>query len=90
VKLPKISLPRFNGDPVKWTSFWDSYQSAIQLNSELTEVDMFNYLLSLLEHTAFDAIAGFTLSAANYQQAIEILRKQFGNKSSSLSTWTPS
>ena len=80
VKLPKISLPRFNGDPVKWTSFWDSYQSAIHLNSELTEVDKFNYLRSLLEHTAFDAIAGLTLSAANYQQAIEILRKRFGNK----------
>jgi len=65
---------------VKWTSFWDSYQSAIHLNSELTEVDKFNYLRSLLEHTAFDAIAGLTLSAANYQQAIEILRKRFGNK----------
>ena len=38
VKLPKITLPRFNGDPVRWTSFWDSYQSAIYLNSELTEV----------------------------------------------------
>ena len=25
VKLPKISLPRFNGNPIKWTSFWDSY-----------------------------------------------------------------
>ena len=80
VRLPKITLPRFNGDPAKWTSFWDSYESAIHLNSELTEVDKFNYLRSLLDHSAYDAIAGLTLSSANYQQAIEILRKRFGNK----------
>ena len=77
VKLPKITLPRFNGDPVKWTSFWDSYQSAVHANSE---VDKFNYLRSLLDSSAHNAIAGLTLSSANYQQAIEILRKRFGNK----------
>ena len=60
-------------------SFWDSYQSAVHLNSELTDVDKFNYLRSLLDHSAYDAIAGLTLSSANYKQAIEILRKRFGN-----------
>ena len=80
MKLPKITLPQFNRDPVRWTSFWDSYQSAIHLNSELTEVDKLNYLWSLLEHSAYDGIAGFTLPAANYKQPIEILHKRFGNK----------
>ena len=79
VKLPKITLPRFNGDPVRWMSFWDSYKSAVHLNSELTDVDKFNYLRSLLDHSAYDAIAGLTLSSANYKQAIEILHKRFGN-----------
>ena len=79
VRLPKITLPRFNGDPVRWMSFWDSYQSAVHLISELTDVDKFNYLRSLLDHSAYDAIACLTLSAANYKQAIEILRKRFGN-----------
>ena len=41
VKLPKISLPRFGGDPVKWTTFWDSYQSAIHGNDGLSDVDIF-------------------------------------------------
>ena len=80
VKLPKISLPHFHGDPVKWTSFWDAYKSAIHSNLELSEVDKFNYLRSLLDRSALDAIAGLTLSSANYQQAIEILHKRFGNK----------
>ena len=80
VRLPKISLPRFRGDPVKWTPFWDAYKSAIHLNPDLSEIDKFNYLRSLLDHTALDAITGLALSTANYQQAIEILEKRFGNK----------
>ena len=80
VRLPKISLPRFSGDPLKWTTFWDSYQSAIHLNPDISKVDKFNYLRSLLDHTALDSIDGLTLSSANYQQAIDILSKRFGNK----------
>ena len=77
VKLPKISLPQFKGNPMYWTAFWDSYESAIHLNSTLSNVDKFNYLWSLLEKSAN---AGLTLSSANYIEAIEILKKQFGNK----------
>ena len=65
---------------MKWAAFWDSYQTAIHNNTELSNVDKFNYLWSLLECTAYDAIAGLTLSDANYREAIEILKKRFGNK----------
>ena len=77
VKLPKITLPRFNGNLMKWTAFWDSYHSAIHTNGQLSEIDKFNYLRSLLDHTAYDAIAGLALSAANYQEAV---KKRFGNR----------
>ena len=80
VKLPKISLPRFDGDPVMWTTFWDSYQSTIHSNTGISDIDKFNYLRSLLDHAALDAIAGLTVSTTNYQQVVEILTKRFGNK----------
>ena len=70
VKLPKIYLPRFKGNPIYWTAFWDSYESAVHLNSTLSNVDKFNYLRSLLEKSAYEAIAGLTLSSANYGEAI--------------------
>ena len=60
-----------------WTAFWDSYESSI---NTLSDVDKFNYLRSLLEKSAYEAIAGLTLSAANYSEAIEILKKRFGSK----------
>ena len=80
VKLPKISLPHFRGELLRWTAFWDSFESAVHSNSRLSEIDKFNYLRSLLEGSAYDAVAGLALSAANYGQAIEILKKRFGNK----------
>ena len=42
-------------------------------------VDKFNYLSSLLELSAAEAIAGLTLTAANYDEAIATLKKRFGN-----------
>ena len=33
VKLPKISLPHFKWNLIYWTAFWDSYESAVHLNS---------------------------------------------------------
>lgn len=80
MKLPKISLPRFRGNQMKWTAFWDSFESAVHQNKRLYKIDKFNYLRSLLEGNAYDAIAGLSLSAANYTEAVQILQKRFGNK----------
>ena len=80
VKLPKLSLPHFNGNLMKWTSFWDSFDSAVHTNDRLPEVDKFNHLRSLLEGTARDAISGMSMTASNYREAVEILKKRFGNR----------
>ena len=80
VKLPKLSLKRFNGDLTKWTAFWDLFSSSIHSNPGLSNVDKFSYLTSLLESTASEAIAGLTITSANYQEAIATLHKRFGNR----------
>ena len=79
VKLPKLSIRPFNGKLTAWTSFWDSYKSAIHDNPELSNIDKFNYLKSLLGPGAIEAIAGLALTADNYGSAIEILKKRLGN-----------
>ena len=30
-KLPKMQMPEFNGDPLKWPGFWDRYEIYIGL-----------------------------------------------------------
>ena len=80
VKLPKLSIHPLNGDITAWTTFWDSYDSAIHQNPELSDINKFNYLKSLLEHAAYEAIAGLALTSVNYHEAITTLKKRFGNK----------
>ena len=41
-RLPKITLPRFNGDVTKWNTFWDSFDSAIHSNTDIANIDKFN------------------------------------------------
>ena len=80
VKLPKLSLKGFNGDITQWPTFWDTFQSSIDSNPGLSNIDKFNYLKSLLEGPASEAISGLKLTAPNYVEAIQILKKRFGNK----------
>ena len=85
VKLPKLTLRSFDGELTSWSTFWDSFESAIHNNGQLSDVDKFNYLRSLLEKGAYDAISGLTLSAGNYQEAVAILKKRYGDKSQIIS-----
>ena len=50
---------------------------AIHFNRDLSDIEKFNYLRSLLSGAATDAIAGLALSSA---KAIDTLCKPFGNK----------
>ena len=71
-------LPKFKGEITKFKSFWDSFDSAVNKNADLSSVDKFNYLHALLEGQAARAIQGLTLSESNYQAAVEILHERFG------------
>ena len=79
VKLPKLSIKKFNGDLTKWVIFWDSFDSSIHKNLSLSNVDKFNYLNSFLESAAAESIAGLTLTSANYEEAVATLKRRFGN-----------
>ena len=80
VVLPKLLLRKLDGGLSKWRSFWDSLESVLRRNSDLKEVDKFNYLMSMLEHSATGVTAGLSLTAANYDQDIGILNKRVGSK----------
>ena len=75
VRLLKLQLQSFSGDLTKWTSFWQSFESAVHKNSDLSDIEKFNYLKSLLERSAREAVAGLALTDANYHQAVETLQK---------------
>ena len=59
-------------------TFWDSFQSSVDNNLDLTPIDKFNYLYSLLEGPGLQAIQGLTITDKNYKSAVEILHNRFG------------
>ena len=80
VKLPKLTLKRFTGDITAWSTFWETFESSIHQNTSLSNIDKFNYLSSLLESSAADAISGLAITSNNYEEAISVLKRRFGNK----------
>lgn len=80
VRLPKLEVRKFDGKLHEWQEFWDSFESAIHRNESLEDVDKFSYLRGLLVGPARSAIAGFALTSANYESAVELLNKRYGKK----------
>ena len=79
VRLPKLEVQKFNGDIIKFRGFWDQFQSAIHNNDDLSDIEKFTYLKSVLFHTAAELVSGLALSSTNYEKAVELLKERFGN-----------
>ncbi len=78
-KLPKLSLPSFSGNPLEFQSFWETFTASVDSNKSLDDILKFTYLKTALKGHASSAIKGLSLTSANYKEAIEILKKRFGN-----------
>ena len=57
----KLSLKKFNGDLMKWKTFWYIRVSRPEESPVLTNIDKFSYLHSLIELAMSKAVAGLTL-----------------------------
>ncbi|XP_022809618.1 uncharacterized protein LOC111346609 [Stylophora pistillata] len=80
LKLPKLELPKFDGDVLKFQNFWDQFEVAIHDNDNVPSVQKFTYLRSVLEGIAYHTIEGFEVTSANYQHAVDALKHRFGRK----------
>ena len=80
VKLPKLDPKKFDGNILKWTEFWDTFEATIHNNKGLHAVDKFNYLKSQLYGNASEVISGLELTKDNYYVAIDLLKERYGKK----------
>jgi hypothetical protein len=79
VRLPKITMPEFDGTLLEWKPFWDSFEASID-KQDIEPQTKFNYLRSLVKGSAFQAIAGLALTGENYEAAVKILKERFGSE----------
>lgn len=65
-KLPKINiLPKISGEATRFQAFWDSFESTVDKNPNVSSIDKFNYLNALLKGTAAQSIQELSLSEVN-------------------------
>ena len=78
--LPKITLPSFSGNVKEFNTYWASFNENVDKNNNLSKVTKLTYLLSTLEGKAKYAIQGLAITEANYELAISILKRRFGDQ----------
>ena len=78
--LPKISLPRFSGKYCDWPPFRDLFTSMVISNSELSRVEMLQYLKTNVSGEALRLIAGIPVTDDNFDRAWTRLISRFENK----------
>ena len=59
---------------------YDSFVAAIDSCKDLNDIEKFIYLHSYLEGEAFRTMQGIKLTDKNYPEALEVLRRRYGNK----------
>ena len=52
MNLPKFNLTSFNGDPLKWKIFIETFTAAVDSQDSLTAKEKFTYLKGQLEGPA--------------------------------------
>lgn len=77
-RLPKLTLPTFSRDPLKFQKLWDSFEAAIHNNEGLTGVQKLHYLRAQLTGDAAHVIDNFPFNDSNYINCVTLLKDRFG------------
>jgi len=77
--LPKLDLPKFHGEILKFAPFWQQFEVCID-QENMPSVMKFNYLMGLLRGDAKSLLDGLPVTEENYGHAKELLVSKYGRK----------
>lgn len=80
VRLPEISLPKFSGSFDHWYNFYNSFNSLIHSNDNLTKIQKMQYLKSALHGEASEVLLSMDITEDNYDSAWQLLKDRYDNK----------
>lgn len=80
INLPLLNLPHFKGSYSEYTQFHETFDSLINKNVSLDDVQKFHYLISCLEGEALNLVQSLEVSAQNYKVALDLLKQRYENK----------
>ena len=78
IKLPKLDIPTFDGNILRWLTFWEQYRVAIHDRSDLSQAQKLLYLRqSLKDGSAKNVIEGLSRSGEQYEEAVKCLQERY-------------
>ena len=77
VQMPKIKIPIFSGNYFEWTQFRELFDSIVDSNAHLSDIEKFYYLTSSLKGEAAALIKHYALIAENYASAWSALTERY-------------
>lgn len=80
LRLPKIDLPKLDGDYSRWLGFRDTFKSMVHDAHDVPLVAKLQFLLQSLEGEARKPYEMVDIEAANYVTTWEALLKRYDNK----------
>lgn len=80
IRLPTINLPKFDGNLLEWSHFWDIFKSSVDNRQDISKAQKFSYLTGQLIGEAGKILKGFTSSDADYDEAIKLLSETYGDE----------
>ena len=78
-RLRRLNIKIFTGKPTEWPTFIESFETAVDSNGALSNIQNFQYLKSYLPGQVERCIEGFLLTNDNYREALNLLKERFGN-----------
>lgn len=80
VHLPKIELPKFNGNYEVWPTYKDLFISLVHENNNLSDVQKLHYLKTTVSGEAEALLTHIKVTSSNYETAWNVLNKRYGNR----------
>ncbi|KRX86736.1 hypothetical protein T4E_475 [Trichinella pseudospiralis] len=77
VRLPRLELPKFDGDVTRFHEFWDQFETSVHRQHGASGVTKLAYLRGCLTGAALNTIEGLSASNKGYKLALQRLRERF-------------
>ena len=78
VRLPKLDVPRFDGEILNWRSFWEQFCISVHERTNLSKSEKLVYLQqSLKGGSAKGTIEGLSRSGDNYVEVVECQQSRY-------------
>jgi hypothetical protein len=80
ITLPTIKLEPFTGDNESWQRFWEKFQSSVDTNPSVSQINKYVYLRGYLNREPKHLVDGIAVTAETYEETKRILHAKYGDK----------